>query len=268
MLPIGIFSKFSNVTTKTLRYYDEIGLLKPVYINDENGYRYYKAEQLVTVLLIKKLKLYGFSLEEISKTLINSGDDTLFLLYMRKKQEEMRKKLKDYTAILASLDKDIQNLERGINIMAYLDDIQVNLIETQSKNIIFIREKMNVSDYGKYLGKLYEIIMADKYKITGVPLSIFHDREFNPENYDIEIAVPVEEKTEKTRELSGGLCATALFKGPYSELTSVYTKLNQWIENEGYRIISAPYELYLTNPGTTAPENYMTEIYCPVEKII
>ena len=150
MLPIGIFSKFSNVTTKTLRYYDEIGLLKPVYINDENGYRYYKAEQLVTVLLIKKLKLYGFSLEEISKTLINSGDDTLFLLYMRKKQEEMRKKLKDYTAILASLDKDIQNLERGINIKPYLDDNQVNLIETQPKNIILIREKINVSEYGKY----------------------------------------------------------------------------------------------------------------------
>ena len=34
MLSIGAFSKISNVTTKTLRYYDEIGLIKPVYVND------------------------------------------------------------------------------------------------------------------------------------------------------------------------------------------------------------------------------------------
>ena len=74
------------------------------------------------------------------------------------------------------------------------------------------------------------------------------------------------DKTEKTRELSGGLCATVLYKGPYSNLTSVYAKLIQWIETEGYKITDAPYEIYLTNPGTTAPENYMTEIYFPVAK--
>ena len=86
MLPIGIFSKFCNVTTKTLRYYDEIGLLKPVYINNENGYRYYNTEQLVTVLVIKKLKLYGFSLEEISEIMKTPDDNDLFLFYMKKKQ--------------------------------------------------------------------------------------------------------------------------------------------------------------------------------------
>ena len=58
MLSIGAFSKISNVTTKTLRYYDEIGLIKPVYVNDENGYRYYSTSQLETVLLIGKLKWY------------------------------------------------------------------------------------------------------------------------------------------------------------------------------------------------------------------
>ena len=266
MLPIGIFSKFCNVTTKTLRYYDEIGLLKPVYINNENGYRYYNTEQLVTVLVIKKLKLYGFSLEEISEIMKTPDDNDLFLFYMKKKQEDMQNKIKDYTHILTSLNNDIINLEKGVNIMAYLDDIQVSITETQPKNILFLRQKMNVSDYGVYLGRLYEIIMKDKYKTIGAPLSIHHDKEFDPENYDIEIAVPVEDKTEKTRELSGGLCATVLYKGPYSNLTSVYTKLIQWIETEGYKITNAPYEIYLTNPGTTAPENYMTEIYFPVAK--
>ena len=79
MLSIGAFSKISNVTTKTLRYYDEIGLIKPVYVNDENGYRYYSTSQLETVLLIGKLKWYGFSLDEIAEVLKNPEDNTFIL---------------------------------------------------------------------------------------------------------------------------------------------------------------------------------------------
>lgn len=57
MLTIGKFSKISIVSTKTLRYYDEIGLLKPFEINQDNGYRYYELSQLDEILMIKKLKL-------------------------------------------------------------------------------------------------------------------------------------------------------------------------------------------------------------------
>ena len=42
MLSIGEFSKICQVSAKTLRYYDEIGLLRPEEINPENGYRYYR----------------------------------------------------------------------------------------------------------------------------------------------------------------------------------------------------------------------------------
>ena len=41
MLSIGEFSKICQVSTKTLRYYAEIGLILPDEINLENGYRYY-----------------------------------------------------------------------------------------------------------------------------------------------------------------------------------------------------------------------------------
>lgn len=59
-------------------------------------------------------------------------DNDLFLFYMKKKQEDMQNKIKDYTHILTSLNKDIINLEKGVNIMAYLDDIQVSITETQT----------------------------------------------------------------------------------------------------------------------------------------
>ena len=57
MLSIGEFSKICKVSTKTLRYYAEIGLILPSEINPENGYRYYAIEQLEIMLLIIRLKL-------------------------------------------------------------------------------------------------------------------------------------------------------------------------------------------------------------------
>ena len=55
MLSIGEFSKICQVSAKTLRYYDEIGLLRPEEINPENGYRYYRVEQLERMLFINRL---------------------------------------------------------------------------------------------------------------------------------------------------------------------------------------------------------------------
>lgn len=73
MLSIGEFSKICKVSTKTLRYYDEIGLIKPSKINQGNGYRYYSIEQLETMLFINRLKQYRFSLGEI-KAIITSEE--------------------------------------------------------------------------------------------------------------------------------------------------------------------------------------------------
>ncbi|BFH13218.1 hypothetical protein J6TS7_63070 [Paenibacillus dendritiformis] len=69
MLSIGEFSKICGVSAKTLRYYDEIGLIQPDEINPENGYRYYSISQLKKMLLINRLKSYSFSLEEIKDIL-------------------------------------------------------------------------------------------------------------------------------------------------------------------------------------------------------
>ena len=81
MLTIGEFLNICKVSTKTLRYYAEIGLLEPSEINPENGYRYYAIEQLERMLFINRLKEYSFSLDEI-KTILQSEevqDDNLYL---------------------------------------------------------------------------------------------------------------------------------------------------------------------------------------------
>lgn len=52
-LTIGELSKLSGSSIRCLRYYDELGILKPAYINGQTGYRYYTMEQLTTLSLIQ-----------------------------------------------------------------------------------------------------------------------------------------------------------------------------------------------------------------------
>ena len=65
MLTIGEFSRICRVSTKTLRYYETMGLLQPWLVNPATGYRFYTADQLGTMRLINRLKAYNFTLEEI-----------------------------------------------------------------------------------------------------------------------------------------------------------------------------------------------------------
>ena len=68
MYRIGLFSKMNRVTIKTLRYYDDIGLLKPAYVDGASGYRYYKSEQLPIIHKIMPLRQMGCSIEDIKKS--------------------------------------------------------------------------------------------------------------------------------------------------------------------------------------------------------
>src|SRR6266404_7353666 len=66
MLKIGDFSRLSQVSVKTLRYYDEVGLLKPTQVDQVSGHRYYSVAQLRQLHRILALRDLGFSLEQIA----------------------------------------------------------------------------------------------------------------------------------------------------------------------------------------------------------
>ncbi|HET8841442.1 MAG TPA: MerR family transcriptional regulator, partial [Ktedonobacteraceae bacterium] len=66
MIRIGEFSKLVQISVPTLRYYDQVGLLKPIEVDRSSGYRYYSASQLPRLHRILALKGLGFSLEQIA----------------------------------------------------------------------------------------------------------------------------------------------------------------------------------------------------------
>lgn len=273
MLSIGEFSKICGVSTKTLRYYDEIGLINPDEINAESGYRYYSIEQLKRMLFINRLKSYNFSLEEI-KTMLELEEDQsedILCSALNHKRKEIQEKLKTFEFLVKQLSHDIANLEKGIPIMSYLDDIEVRLVETKPMNILYKRQMMSSDDYasgyGNYFSEIYQKIATEKLTLLGKPMTIYHSPEFNPAGNDTEFAIPIAEAVKGTRDLPGGLCAKSILEGAYPELSSVYANLIEWTEKEGYELILPPYEIYITDPNqANVPENYVTEVYFPVKK--
>lgn len=90
MYKIGDFSKISEVSIKTLRYYDDINLLKPSYQDFFTGYRYYEETQLNEITLIKNLKELGLTLTEIKKY-IESKEMDIFEIKKKGFEKTMKK---------------------------------------------------------------------------------------------------------------------------------------------------------------------------------
>ncbi len=96
---IGDFANIVNISVRTLRYYDEICLLKPEIVDRYTNYRYYTEDNVVEAQFITLLKGVGFTLQEIIdyKNFLNDYDDNddgtnQFLL---KKQEQISKQMEE-----------------------------------------------------------------------------------------------------------------------------------------------------------------------------
>ena len=88
MYKIGEFAKKSNLSVKTLRFYDELGLLIPAEVDVFSNYRYYDDHNLQEARMIDNLKEAGFTLEEIKENWGSFSDDKF--LY---KKEELYNKI-------------------------------------------------------------------------------------------------------------------------------------------------------------------------------
>ncbi|MFR6290877.1 MAG: MerR family transcriptional regulator [Peptococcaceae bacterium] len=274
MLTIGEFSSICRVSTKTLRYYAEIGLILPEEINPENGYRYYSMKQLKTMLLINRLKEYHFSLEEIKAILESEErmDDKLYAA-LNKKKKEISMQVKIYRNMLEQMDVDMSFLREGKPIMSYLEDIDIELVEVSKMYLLSIRKMVQEQDfpdeYGYCFGKLFKKIKEKGLTASAPPMVLFHDDEYSPFGLDTEFAVPIKEYATGTRDFCPGLCLKTVVYGSYSQLSSVYARQIEWAEKEGYKNCNALYEVYITDPSEVLQESeIITEVYYPVKKIL
>jgi DNA-binding transcriptional MerR regulator len=114
LFKIGDISKLCNISIKALRYYEELGLIKPANVDAYTGYRYYDQENIEHLYTIQLLKDLNFSLDEIKN--YNSSSLDKKYVQIKKEIKELKKKLN----LISSL-----KIQKGENIMkCFVNDEQ------------------------------------------------------------------------------------------------------------------------------------------------
>lgn len=110
---IGEISKMVKISSDTLRYYDEIRLLNPDYINPSNNYRFYNEDQVKELLYIMELKDCGFNLDEIKKIVKLSDEAEIKKLFKKKNFEllKQRKKINSSSEKITNKLKTMKDME-------------------------------------------------------------------------------------------------------------------------------------------------------------
>lgn len=132
---IGDLAKQLNITTRTIRYYDQKGLVKPSRVS-ESGYRLYSNEQIKQLKLIIFLKELGFSLKDIQKILEDKNGDKLINLLLKdqlKRNKEETRKLEEQNKKIIQLQ---QVLSKPNNIAEVTDITKIMNNETRYKEVI------------------------------------------------------------------------------------------------------------------------------------
>lgn len=101
---VNQLAKKSDVSIRTLRYYDEIGLLKPAF-HGKNGYRYYEDAQVLLLQQILFFRELGFQLKQIKKILDRNDFDKIAALCSHKKV--LQKDVERIKRLIKTIDKTV-----------------------------------------------------------------------------------------------------------------------------------------------------------------
>ena len=142
MYSTGKLSEISGVSSRTLRYYDEIGLLKPSFIN-ESGYRYYDDKEVALLQQILFYKERGFDLHTIKEIIYRKDFDLSSALEEHLVSLEEEKKKID--SMINSVKLSIKSLKGEYNMS------DKDKFEVFKKNLIDKNERT----YGKEIREKY-----------------------------------------------------------------------------------------------------------------
>lgn len=278
MYTIGQFSKIGNISTKMLRHYDKIGLIKPTFVNPENQYRYYEKYQVQEILKINKLKKYKFSLDEIKQIMEDKTNSTLKKLLL-KQITLFKVEIHQYNDILFQLKNSMDQLQKGEDIMNSKRNFHISTDTLKDITVLSIRDTISMDNIGNLIGKVFESIYKNGLSPAGNIRTLYYyqdfdqnsDRGFDENNADIEVCIPVNRQlktnTTSTKILKGGLYVHTTFVGPYSEIGEAYAELLDWINKNSYKIIGAPHDEYIKGPDSKcSPNEFVTEVYFPINK--
>lgn len=260
---IGMFANMNRVTIKALRYYDEQKLLVPVYVDEENGYRYYAAGQMAQLHRIIALKNMGFSIDDIRK-IIEGAEEKSFLLV---KKQEILKEIAVLTDKLSQIESYLARDSINLSAPVLIKEIPQAIVCTMKRRI-------------KSYDALFELMpqMGAQMELSDCKcaqpsycFTHYLEPEYKEEDILVEICEAVTEKKPDTVDIAFKvfpkvpMAACIFHKGSYNTLPESYAMLLQYIEENRYEICGNIRESYIDGVWNKETENeWLTEIQIPV----
>ncbi|MDY6794962.1 MAG: helix-turn-helix domain-containing protein [Actinomycetota bacterium] len=187
MFSIGEFSRVSRMSVKTLRFYDEHGLLRPGHIDPGSGYRYYSSVQLGEANLIRLLRSLELPLEDIQSFLrLREGEERRSLLERHRTRIEER--LEGYRSVISSIERMIGSEDRGMKRHVEVKEV----VEQDALSTRFLTSLDTLTEcFTKAFEKIPPLLRERSQNPVGPPCTPYYGEEFDESDIDMEVCIPV-----------------------------------------------------------------------------
>ncbi len=263
LIPIGRFARAARLSIKSLRRYDESGLLPAAFVDPQSGYRYYRIEQLARAETIRFLRIVEMPLPAIVETL--DGDDPESLLEAHLESMERRRN---------EIERLATQLRQRIDRKDYLMSTDVTIKTTPSITAVAYRTETSYpaifDDIPAGFDEVMEFLLKAGVDPVGAPFTVYHEVTDADTPGDVAMCVPVAEAIETNDrteivELPAGAAAAVVHRGGYEDLSASYNAVASWIHERGHRVVGPQREVYLNSPADTVEDDLLTEILFPIE---
>jgi len=273
MFRIGEFAQIAQVSGRLLRYYDQLGLLSPVRIDPQNGYRWYSARQLPRLNRILALKELGLTLEQIKPLLdgeIPAADMRAMLSERRDRAEEG---LRLEQARLRQIESRIAQIDEHGEVTG--EDVVVKTIDAQP----YLAATCICEDVDHAVRVVGQVIEQSAGKVSASlreRLIVVSRTEQQDDRLDLDIGFSLTREIARTVKLAGGLelsprelpqvdtMATIVRTGPAWRSHFAFGAIGQWIETSGFELGGPCREVFLDQPGSSTEP--IIEIQFPVRR--
>lgn len=261
---IGMFAQMNHTTIKTLRFYEEQGLLLPAFVDGESGYRYYTMDQMSVMHRITALKQAGFTLEDIRR--LNSNSDPANFLV--KKKKEILSKISDLTMQLARIEGYMAESNEFLEAPVLIKVIPP---------VIAVTMKERIETYDALFDMMP--VMGEEMKRLGCECALpeycfthYLESGYKDEQILVETCEAVTEKKEDTnlvkfKEFPEIQAACIYHKGSYNDFPCTYAAILKYINENGYEICGNIREKYIDGIWNKEAEaDWLSEIQIPVRR--
>ena len=261
---IGEMAKKNYITTHTLRYYDKIGLLKPEYVDEHSGYRYYTHNDFLLLDTIQYLQLFGMSLKEIHEHFSTRSVEKTLALY-KKQLPEIEKNIQALRSIKKRMEHNIKNLQNTLELSEDIEHVHYS-----KRYAILLDEPVsNDEEYEINIRKMSYSLYQGNFRLMGDFIGVKEKENIVTGDYDMVNYIGAmmygKPKDYHYHIIDAGDYLCAYHKGPAEKIGSTYEKIIEYIKENGYEIAGSVLEIYEIDLMDSAdPDEYLTRIEVPI----